>query len=1121
MKKLDLLGRYQRGLLWGGGIALSIMILAASGLAMWSSFKDYIADGRYVYLRHKALLLLAIESKQAAIRRTAINTEMLWAEHKKPDEQLLRNFVSQGCRATIPTSNKVMSQLLLGQAKGACLTAPYSDYLAITPVIANIVSASVQARKLPLNLYYYNTEGTFISFMPAPSLDSNPVETLGAGDVTEMIKRLAPNFGNLDDPAVAKRWHESRRIAWFPVARDPITGEDSFKLAMPIFDGDRPFLVLVTSLVPAVLFDTLHQGDYDGNFIIIDSNGKRIMSAWSDKEVDPNLTQRVIDTKSWQKDLPSPDNYYVNGDFTFSEPLSDTGWVFAYAYSWRTILAARWPVLLGYGGGTLLLLGVLWSFLLLFDRKVFMPIYRHSQRVFESEELSRTIIETAPVGFSLLAIDGETLLKNDVMRSYDEVTPLGKRFLDLYFGRTQTSGNRGGNYLMDQDFSITRRDGTVSHLLVNLIETKYQGGDVLLCSVADITTRKLLENKLEEARVAADVANQAKSAFLATMSHEIRTPLNAILGNLELLERSDLTEMQTDRLHTVHSSSKALLTIINDILDFSKVESGQMTIENIGFDIIDVIEQAAVMFAPLANAKGLELFYTAAPDLPRYYLGDSARLRQVLLNLLSNAIKFTDSGKVSVTVSGQISYGQTPLLTIRVSDTGIGISAEQRNVLFQPFIQGDTSINRRFGGSGLGLALSRRLVELMGGALVLDHRNAEGSTFTVTLPLQIDADAVAPTMLVADSPGLVMLCSAPEWRSFIAEQLRHWRIQVHVIEHPTKMPAVALPLLIFGEPRDWSFTDEDRACEQAPWVIDAVDDGPRNAIINGKRSVISCYSLDGLRKAVAQALGLEIVTADTASELVEKGLPATSVARILVVEDHKVNLALIRDQFETLGYQIEMVDNGVAALELFERNRYDMVFTDLNMPNMDGYMLTTLLRLRGAQLPIIAITAHAGAEEHSRCKRAGITDVLLKPMSLDQIDQMVKKHGGEQLVFVQRSTLQKTALSIDLLRALRSTNVGSMVEIHRALATGDMQTVREQLHSIKGAFAMIGEQAVVAVCVRLDHLAEIVNVVALADALRELEVLLDDVLTGLEQSAMSPSDRQVDIKRVSRQVESI
>lgn len=1101
MHRIALFRRYQRWLLWGGGLALSVMIVAASVLAIWSSIKDYIGEGRSVYLRHKALLLLVIETKQAALRRGVINAEMLWSDRRRPKQTLLNDFSSQGCRAVIQINSKVLPQLSLGEAKGKCPVNVYADYLALAGELAYTLSASVQARRMPVSIFFYNLDHTFITIAPPPP---NDLVNLAAGeDVSGLIRRLAPDIGNFRDPVIARKFHESRRIIWLPAWDDLFTGEKMFRLVIPAFDEGHAFIVFVSSLGSNALSDVLNDGDYDGNFLILDSQGRQILSVRGDQSVDHDLPRRVLASQSWKKNLQFSDHYYEAGDFTFSEPLSDTGWIFAYTYSWRTILAARWPILLAYGGGSLIMLSVLWGFLWSFDRKVFMPTYRHSQRVFESEELSRTIIATAPVGLSLLSVKGDTLLKNDVMRSYDdEAISLQGKFLNLYWRNLGGAGNRRGNRFIEQDLAITAADGTESHLLVNLVETKYQSEDVLLCSVSNITTRKLLERKLEEARIAADIASQTKSSFLATMSHEIRTPLNAILGNLELLERTELTELQADRLRTVSSSSKALLTIINDILDFSKAESGQMTIENIDFDVLDVIEQVALVFAPLADAKGLGLFYTMPPDMPRHYRGDPARLRQVLLNLLSNAIKFTESGKVTIWASSLAGGSGPPVLTISVSDSGIGITAPQRLALFQPFIQGDTSISRRFGGTGLGLALCKRLIELMGGTIALDVSDAAGSIFTIRLPLQLAGNVQKLHNAFPDFPTVVLLCSAPEWREFIGEQLRYWGIQVNLISDPAEMPAMALPLLIFGGSRSWSFADENLACDKASWVIDVAEDGPRKAVTRGRRTALSCYCLDGLRNAIALALVPEEGAADAApGQPTETNAFAIPAVRTLVVEDHKINLALIHDQFATLGYPADLANSGQAALALFEKNQYDMVFTDLNMSGMDGYMLTTSLRRRGTRLPIIAITAHAGPEERQRCKQIGITDVLLKPMSLAQIDQMVRKHCGGGTASFHSPNLSKPVLSKALLQTMRVTNTDSIAMIYRALATNDFAQMQEQLHSIKGVFAMIGETAVVAVCRRMEHLASTADVAALTESVPKFDAMLDEVLCVLEQTA--------------------
>ncbi|AIY41652.1 Signal transduction histidine kinase [Collimonas arenae] len=1103
---LWLLNRYQRGLLRGGAIALTIAILAANAFVIWSYVKDYVADAHYVYLTYKNALLIDIETKNAAIRRGAIYSEMLWSDSPQQNAQVMRDFSEHGGRVVLQASDKVTPQLALAQISDARPTASFAKYLSFAEELGYPSTVSARQRKIPLNAYYYNPDHTFLSILPAPAGD--PLKMTGARNVTELIDRIAPDIGDPRSSPVVRGFREPHRIIWLPVSRDPFTGEYVFRVVQPMFDDNgHLFMTFVSALPAKFLTDKFHQEPYDGNFMILDESGKTIVNAWHDSVVEPGLSQRIIDSKSWQKTLNTPDYFYHDGDFTISESLSDTGWVLVYASSWRTLLVALLPKLLPSLLGTLGLITLLWIFVLLFDRKILMPLFQRSQRVFESENLNRTIIDAVPVGLSLLSIrSGETLLQNETMQSYDNPKhPLHRQFLSLYWDMQKSSDGTSLKQAKDHTLAVTLADGTTSHLLANLVKTKYQGAEVLLCSFSDVTTRKRLEEKLDEARAADEAANQAKAAFLATMSHEIRTPLNAILGNLELLERSPLSNMQADRLRTITSSSMSLLDIINDILDFSKVESGQMTLENIRFDAIDTVEQAATIFAPLADAKGLNLFYTVAPDMPRFYLGDATRLGQVLLNLLGNAIKFTESGKVTIDLQHHAEAdGMPSMLVISISDTGIGISEAQQRELFQAFAQADKSITRRFGGSGLGLALCKRLVELMGGTITVNSRLGVGSTFSIHLPLLADTEDLPSNTVFPVTPTLFMLCSAPEWRTAISAHLAYWGTHVQLLEHPQEMPAAALPLLIFGDSRPWSVADEDRARERASRVIDATEDGPRVAVTNGKHSVVSCYCLQGLHEAITGAItpstsAGSIAESNAKNNPAVDGIQAVQRVRVLVLEDNKVNLALIRDQLNALNYQADLTNNGSTALDLFEKNQYDIVLTDLSMPGMNGFVFTSFLRRRGAQLPVIAITAHATAEEHNHCKKVGITDVLLKPMSLDEIDGMVRR-------YVMRSTemaspsLPKTGkpqLDAEWLQLLRSSTEESLSEIDHALSARNVQAVLEQLHSIKGAFSMVHEQTAVTASAQLEQLGRIPDLAALSDALPAYKALLNDVLKKL------------------------
>ncbi|OXH88634.1 hybrid sensor histidine kinase/response regulator, partial [Burkholderia multivorans] len=373
------------------------------------------------------------------------------------------------------------------------------------------------------------------------------------------------------------------------------------------------------------------------------------------------------------------------------------------------------------------------------------------------DALNRALIRTAPAGLALLSLaDGDEIVSNETMAHYERLAagaPLGKRLWRAYREHRDTSGYAK---VVTCELPIAPDRADTPHVVANIMRTRYRGVDALLCTLTDITARKQMEQKLHEARVAAESANKAKSTFLATMSHEIRTPLNAIVGNLELMARAPLAPTERRRLDTIASSSDALLRIIDDVLDLSKAESNQMTIERIPFDVRDVLGDIAAFYRPLASAKGLELTCRVASELADGYVGDLVRLRQIVSNLVDNAIKFTERGSVSIDAQRVVRGAGGPRVEIRVADTGIGIPADSLPTLFDVYIQADASIYRRFGGTGLGLPLCRRIAMLMHGDLTVDSREGEGTTMCVTLPLPEAPPnwrAAQPGTTAQDAPG--------------------------------------------------------------------------------------------------------------------------------------------------------------------------------------------------------------------------------------------------------------------------------------------------------------------------------------------------------------------------------
>ncbi|PZW79249.1 two-component system capsular synthesis sensor histidine kinase RcsC [Pseudomonas sp. 2848] len=753
-------------------------------------------------------------------------------------------------------------------------------------------------------------------------------------------------------------------------------------------------------------------------------------------------------------DLHEGLNFKANGLVFHLNEHASGGWsavytvtyqhFFRYAFWSLVSLAVIFLVIFGLGR-----LAIRW-----YQWRVIIPARAAHATITESEAFSRVVIDTAPTGLCVVRnADHTLLLENQCAQQWDSTGELIK-----------TLAPQLDNICSGEDH--VRIDGR--HFKVGFVSTRYQGEDVKLLAFNDVTHHIQDAQALEDARRAADAANQAKTLFLATMSHEIRTPLYGVLGTLELLGLTQLDSRQQGYLHTIQRSSATLFQLISDVLDVSKIESGQMALEPVAFCPLDMLEDTLRTYCAFAERKGLLLYACTDARLPAQIVGDPIRIRQILNNLLSNAIKFTDTGRVVLRTRVLAIDAAQVSLEWQVTDSGIGISEAQQARLFELFYQVMDATSE--GGAGLGLPICGWLADMMGGQIKVVSEPGLGSSFSlkVSLPLAHGELGDCPSLAPEPTPVYVR-APIPE----LAQHCVDWLQRL----------GIAATLTIPSQEQDnaQALVVDMLDCTNAePWQgqrICASSDGPVPGEFKNDRWHVNMHDV----RAIARVIGQVRLGDTTENHVITQQQHAALSLHVLVAEDNPINQAILKEQLEALGCSTVVAANGEQAMQQWQPGLFDVVLTDVNMPLMNGYELARTLRQLDTQISIIGVTANALREEGQRCLEMGMNAWMVKPLSLHALRTHLVRLcrpaslnlnvnvGDEHKPLSAPTPADTVQLSPAMRTLFVSTMQDDMNHLLQALEQRNSQRLVERLHSISGALGAVQARALAEQCLALEN----------------------------------------------------
>ncbi|CNK97340.1 hybrid sensory kinase in two-component regulatory system with RcsB and YojN [Yersinia enterocolitica] len=1048
---------YKRVLLLSATL-LSISLLLATLLGGYTQFESFIT---------KQTNVLQVERDYVEIRTDQFTTRL----------KMFANLHEE--TETIHSHNRGQYELFIDQLRasqgvllGSSLTNSLHYIFLLTPqsfTNSNVLNAStlsllqdfapavaIRSRELgrTLDNFVYTRDGRFLAFL-SPH-DEEIRRILQSYPIDEIIQsQIQPTEQALKKYSLD--YLRKKRVFWVPPHREALTGQLASYYAVPIFTEGKINEMVVVRVTSANFNYFFVSPDRPKGFFVA-SKDRQIVFGLDDsvfKGSELNWIDRFKTEETFK--LPGRGEArlgHSGGVFYLSQLVNNGEWLAVYAFDWRSVASALYSTYIPLLAIILFIIGIIWWSISFFDKKVLIPFYRKSAALYESEVFNRTVVATAPVGLAVIdQQDRHIIFENDIAAEL-----LNQAQQDHSYFYQQILEEHTEIFLHRENASLEKvisRPSGLPPLEIDLtvVRTRYLNHDVLLFSLLDISKRKETERLLIDAKSIATQANKAKTMFVANVSHEIRNPLHGALGNLELLELEVTEPPALARIDTINRSLHSLLSIVNKILDLTRIEAEELHINNRPFDLIETLEQCVQTYAPLIVKKNVRFYFIMGFVPKTLFYGDSQRISQIVINLLSNAYKFTDSGVITL----RIQQSKEGLLGISVADSGCGISQDMQKSVYQPFVQDQASGSHPIEGTGLGLSLCEHLAKLMDGSIELESEVGIGSIFTVHIPLLSTATPVPRLTAFTSlcSQTISLYCDNPNWQHSLHLLMECYGLSITTIHSLAALEQNETPQVLVCATSHPGFILPQNVINGCQQVVHITPDGPLSLQREGDLVSVSAFSVFQILSSLASCFG---ITPDIKAVKAQKMLSTYQTRTILVAEDNSVNRMLIRQQLSVLGLNnVCYVENGQQAFEQCQRQTFDLVITDLHMPQMGGEELMARLRAIGQHMPVAVITA-------TLIKEGEFDAVLHKPVGLEQLqDTLALLLGQVSLPSEPLPTL--LPITDDMIRAefLKGWD-SDRQQIEQAIVSGDITELRSLLHRVEGALLVLNLRAEAVLC---------------------------------------------------------